>query len=103
MSERPRTFEQIYSRIQANSPNNDPFYRLAILGYQYGDVQKGLVYETYYGKTGCHAELKIALADMIAQIRLFCINQNMDFHELQKLGQERLDDFVNKRTNGKKT
>ena len=90
-------FNEVYNILAQSKPNDDKFYRLSVLGYNFGDVQKAIVYIQYYGSVGYHAELEIAISDMITQLRLLCCNQNIDFSKCEKLG---LDfDEVYKRTN----
>jgi len=65
--------------------------------YQLGDVVKAIVYRIYYGKEGHHTELKLALADLIAQIRILMIQTGLDYNEIEKLGLQRLMDFAVRR------
>lgn len=70
---------------------------MSIISYQLGDVHKAIVYKQYYGSVGMHAELKIAMADLTAQIHMLCLKTGLDFSEVENLGLRRLAEFTSKR------
>lgn len=90
-------FEELWKLLRKERIQRDRFYRLAILSYQFGDTAKAVVYKEYYGDEGIHAELRLALADVIAQIHVFCLSENLDFEVIEDLGLKRLGEFVAKR------
>ena len=90
-------YREVWKLMLSSPIQRDRFYRLCILTYQLGDVVKSTVYEYYYGDSGVHGEVKVALADLIAQIHIFCLHRNLDFRELEELGLKRLADFVVRR------
>lgn len=90
-------WEELWKKHRTDMIQRNIYYRLAILGYQYGDVQKAIVYRNYYGSEGIHSELKIALADLIAQTHILCSALELDYDELSNLGEKRLAEFILKR------
>ena len=91
------SYEEATKMLMTHPRERDVFYRLAILGYQVGDIQKGVVYRSFYGSEGIHKEIEIAIADAIAQLKVLCLLLNVDFEECDALGLSRLWDFVHRR------
>ncbi|RLG44766.1 MAG: hypothetical protein DRN81_03680 [Thermoproteota archaeon] len=91
------TWDELWKLLRTDPLQRDVFYRLSVLTYELGDVHKAVVYKHYYGDTGTHAELKVALADLFAQLYIFCLSQGLDVEELEKLGLKRLGAFVTRR------
>lgn len=90
-------YEEFWKLLRVDPLQRDAFYRLSILTYQLGDVHKAVVYQHYYGSTGSHAELNIALADLIAQLHIFCLSQGLNYQKLEELGLKRLGEFTARR------
>lgn len=90
-------FEELWKLLRTEHIQRDKYYRLSIASYQLGDVHKAVVYQQYYGSVGSHAESKIAISDLIAQIHLLCLTLNLDYDKLQDLGLKRLAEFVSRR------
>jgi len=90
-------YHEAWRLIAREHTARDTFFRLTVLGYQFGDVQKALVYKSYYGKEGYHKEREVAIADMIAQVHLLCEQQGLDYQELEALGLKRLLEFISDR------
>jgi hypothetical protein len=91
------SFDELWLMLQKQEIEKEPFYRLSILDYQYGDIKKALIYKNYYGSEGIHSELKIALSDLLAQIHIFCLSQDISFYEIESLGLLRLREFCLRR------
>ncbi len=87
-------YEELWKIMSKHPVQRDILWRMCILIYELGDTVKAVIYKRYYGDTGVHAELKIALADLIAQIHILCLQANLDFKELEELGLKRLGEFV---------
>ena len=90
-------YEEVWKLLRKDPIQRNLLWRLSILTYQLGDVIKAIVYKMYYGSEGHHAELKLALADLIAQIRILMIQLGLNYSEIEQLGLERLMEFVVKR------
>ena len=90
-------FEEVWKLLKKDPLQRNILWRLCILNYQLGDVTKALVYRIYYGEEGHHTELKLGLADLIAQIRILMIQLNLNYNEIEELGLKRLMDFVIRR------
>jgi len=90
-------FKEVWMLLKKDPLQRNVLWRLSILSYQLGDVIKATVYRIYYGNEGHHTELKLALADLIAQIRILTIQNGLNYDELEELGLKRLMDFVTKR------
>jgi hypothetical protein len=76
--------------------SKDILTRMTIVGYQYGDVQKNIVFAKEYGEDlfkdkARRAELKIGLADLLVQIIIFCELLNLDFMDVIDLGFQRIE------------
>lgn len=88
--------KRIKSFLVRNSVFNDWETRLDIMTSQLGDAVKLYkVYPKAYadndGKVkGYELEGKLALANFIVQLELFCIVKGIDFNELRDLGYEHL-------------
>ena len=90
-------FEEVWKLLKRDPLQREILWRASILTYQLGDVIKALVYRIYYGEEGHHTELKLALSDLIAQIRILMIQLNLNYNEIEELGLKRLMDFVIRR------
>lgn len=75
----------------------DLLYRCSVLGYQYGQMQKCLVYLLYYEDQAYKIEAKIALADLMAQAHLMCRALGFEPEDVLQLGTDRLREFVDTR------
>ena len=91
------SWHEIYRLLMEDPQQRDLGYRFNVAAYQMGDAVKAHVYKHYYGSEGIHAEMRIALADVIAQAHILALHQNLDFDVLEELGKERLYDFVKTR------
>ena len=90
-------FEEVWKLLRKDPIQRSLLWRISILTYQLGDVIKAIVYRMYYGSEGHHSELKLALADLIAQLKILMIQLGLDYSEIEQLGLERLMEFVVKR------
>ena len=100
--------------LKNKEPTSDrPFFRLAIIGYEFGKTMSSLEHEIVYAerfKQGIvdsnkerNAYLKNAqleIGDCLAQLQLLCITYGFDYIETRQLGvkhlEERHEDFKRK-------
>ena len=81
-------------RLHAQEPrkSNQRFIlRTNIMGYELGDLQKYTTKNAQENlpeqiKKGLEANAKLAMADLIIQCRMLCMDQYWNFDEIQKLG-----------------
>lgn len=98
--------EKKLKELKKNEPSSDNiFRRLAIIGYEYGFVQRHLTYAEIFNQDEKEkkvhlASAKLELADLITQINILCITMKWDLEELRRLGaqhlEERHEDFKRK-------
>lgn len=106
--------------LKRKEPNSDNlFFRLAIIGYEWGDLQRSIVYAERFNDSNTIfkveegkkvvfkggfkdnptilAEGKLAMADLLTQLFLLCESLGWKWHELRQLGtdhlRERHEDF----------
>lgn len=89
--------EKIKERLFAQRIQRDPFYRLALTGYQYGYLQKCVVYTEYYGEKGFKSEIKLQVADLCTQALLLAMLFGLDPEDTLRLGLDRIKEFCDKR------
>jgi len=83
-------------QLKKNEPTSDnQFFRLAILMYEMGDLNRSIVYAERFkddekARITHLANGKLALADALAQIYLLCQSVGWNFNDLRKLGAEHL-------------
>lgn len=94
--------------LKKEEPDADIFFRLAIIGYEFGYVQRALAYAHRFKENEAEreaylADAKLEIADLLTQIHMLCIFKNWDFEGLRKLGvqhiKERFEDFKKNRWN----
>jgi len=95
--------EKKLKELKKDEPSSDNiFRRLAIIGYEYGFVQRHLTYAEIFKEDKKERRIQLAsarleLADLITQINMLCITMEWDLEELRKLGvqhlEERHEDF----------
>lgn len=95
--------EEKLKELKKDEPSSDNiFRRLAIIGYEYGFVQRHLTYAEIFKEDEKERRIqltsaKLELADLITQINMLCITMEWDYEELRKLGvkhlEERHEDF----------
>ena len=88
--------KRIKTLIIRNEVFKDWETRLDIMTYQFGEACKFFkVYNKAYSSQpnvakGYEAEGKLALANLIIQLEIFCVIKNINFDELRDLGYEHL-------------
>lgn len=104
--------DTVLKYLKSQEPASDNlFFRCSIIGYEWGDVQRAIVYanrffeenskvmfrDGFKDKSTILAEGKLAMADLFTQLHLLCISLDWDIDELRKLGikhlEERQKDF----------
>ena len=95
--------DKLLIELKKNEPTSDnQFFRLAILAYEIGDLNRSIVYAERFknddkARIAYLANGKLAMADILTQLYLLCRSIGWDFHELRKLGaqhlKERQEDF----------
>ena len=95
--------DRLLIELKKNEPTSDnQFFRLAILAYEMGDLNRSIVYAERFKndekvRIAHLANGKLAMADVLTQLHLLCQSVGWDFHELRKLGiqhlKERQEDF----------
>jgi len=90
--------------LKSQEPNSDNlFFRLAIIGYEWGDLQRSIVYaerfrnkllfrDGFKDKSIILSEGKLAMADMLTQLYLLTISLGWDWDELRELGAQHLEE-----------
>lgn len=101
--------------LKSKEPNSDNlFFRLAIIGYEWGDLNRAIVYaerfcndETMFkvgkekkvmfrdgfkDKNTILAEGKLAMADMLTQLFLLCLSLGWNWNDLRKFGAQHLSE-----------
>lgn len=116
------TTDTILRRLKSQEPNsNNLFFRNSIIGYEWGDLQRAIVYSERFSnnktsfkvsegnkvmfrdgfkdKSTILAEGKLAMADLLTQLCLLCISleeltgdSGWNFNELRKLGAQHLEE-----------
>ena len=89
--------------LKNNEPTSDnQFFRLAILAYEMGDLNRSIVYAERFKndektRIAHLANGKLALADILTQLYMLCLSLRWDFNALRRLGaehfKERQEDF----------
>lgn len=95
--------DRLLIELKKNEPTSDnQFFRLAILAYEMGDLNRSIVYAERFkndekARIAHLANGKLALADALTQLHLLCQTVGWNFNELRKLGaqhlKERQEDF----------
>ncbi len=99
-------FEYYIKELKKNEPTSDnEFFRTNIIMYELGDLCRAIVYSKRFkdsdkilfrdGFKNCDtilSEGKLAMADMITQLRMLCISLNWSFDELSELGIKHLEE-----------
>lgn len=78
--------------LEKHIPGQPDSEVLNILGYEYGDLLKCMVYARRHPSDAdaYMIEAKITTSDMLAQIQTLCCRKGWDFDELVQLGAERM-------------
>lgn len=94
---------ELLIELKRNEPTSDnQFFRLAILAYEIGDLNRSIVYAERFRddektRIAHLAHGKLAMADALTQLYLLCISLGWDFDKLRELGvqhlKERQQDF----------
>lgn len=94
---------ELLIELKRNEPTSDnQFFRLAILAYEIGDLNRSIVYAERFrddekARIAHLAHGKLAMADALTQLYLLCISLGWDFDKLRELGvqhlKERQQDF----------
>jgi hypothetical protein len=91
----------LWNRLQKGKDQKDVLYRFTMITNQVGDVSKSVSYDYQYKeqKDSYHKtpEMKPALADLLAMTLMMALNEGINLEELDKLAQDRLDDFIKTR------
>lgn len=88
--------DKLLIQLKKNEPTSDnQFFRLAILMYEMGDLNRSIVYAERFkddekARIAHLANGKLALADALTQIYLLCQSVGWNFNDLRKLGAEHL-------------
>lgn len=103
----PNDIDSQLKELKKIEPTSDNIMvRLNIIGYEYGDLQRALVYAERFRNDdikvkGYYGEGKLAVADMITMLHMLCISLGWNFEELRKYGvehlKERQHDFIGDR------
>ena len=95
--------DKLLIQLKKNEPTSDnQFFRLAILMYEMGDLNRSIVYAERFkndekARIAYLANGKLALADALTQLHLLCQSVGWNFNDIRKLGvehlKERQEDF----------
>jgi len=107
--------DDLLKYLKSQEPNSDDlFFRLAIIEYEWGDLNRAIVYaerftnnETMYkvsdnkkimfkggfkDRSVILSEGKLAMADMLTQLYLLSLSLGWDWNEIRKLGVQHLEE-----------
>ena len=105
-------FEKILKELKKNEPTSDNlFFRTNIIMYEFGDLCRSIVYserfkdnnntlfrDGFKDTSTILSEGKLAMSDMITQLRILCLSLEWNFDELSELGikhlEERQKDYI---------
>ncbi len=105
-------FEKILKELKKNEPTSDNlFFRTNIIMYEFGDLCRSIVYserfkdnnntlfrDGFKNTNTILSEGKLAMADMITQLRMLCLSLEWNFDELSEIGvkhlEERQKDYI---------
>lgn len=79
----------MYKELIASGLNQPPEYTARILTYEIGDIHKIMIYTDRHGRAGYVGEMKIALADSSAMLKLLTEQLGFEITEIEALGFER--------------
>jgi len=99
-------FEYYIKELKKNEPTSDnEFFRTNIIMYEFGDLCRAIVYANRFKNTDkimfrdgfkdvniIMSEGKLAMADMITQLRMICVSLNWNFDEVSELGIKHLEE-----------
>jgi len=85
-------YKEVLSREGIEQPKE---LTLSILTYGIGDIHKMLVYMRRFGNSGFIGELKVACADAMTMLNLFCEQVGYNIEEISEVGLERFRERVN--------
>ncbi len=109
------SIDKLLKQLKSQEPNSDNlFFRNSIIGYEWGDLQRAIVYAERFTKSDIPykvekgnkvmfrdgfkdrdtilSEGKLAMADMLTQLYLLTISLEWDWYELRKLGAKHLEE-----------
>jgi NTP pyrophosphatase (non-canonical NTP hydrolase) len=95
-----KSWKFLYRRLVENDPELQslPWYRLIVLINQVGSLDKAVTYRYYEGESSGHlAEIKLSLADLLAQTFMMALNERIELGDLMELAYARLEDFIQNR------
>ena len=104
-------FEHRLQELKNNEPTSDNlFFRTNIIMYEFGDLCRSIVYaerfknnktlfrDGFKNTNTILSEGKLAMADIITQLRMLCLSIEWNFDELSELGikhlEERQKDYI---------
>ena len=105
-------FENRLKELKKNEPTSDnTFFRTNIIMYEFGDLCRSVVYAERFKNSNktlfrdgfkdtstILSEGKLAMSDMITQLRMLCLSFEWNFDELSELGikhlEERQKDYI---------
>lgn len=89
-------------KLRQKEQNASVFFRLSIIAYEFGDLNRDIVYMNRFPKeSNAHkAHMKLSMADLLIQLSILCRELDLDEDEIRKLGvahlREKYEEF-NKR------
>jgi hypothetical protein len=88
----------LWHRLKEGLHQSEPLYRLAMMSNQMGALNHCVSYRIAYPeKKDYEPEIKISLADLLAQIWMFASNEGLSMKEIEEIGQARLEEFIETR------
>lgn len=99
-------FEHYIKELKKNEPSsNNEFFRTNIIMYEFGDLCRAIVYanrfknidktmfrDGFKDNQTIMSEGKLAMADMITQLRMLCVTLEWNFDKLSELGIKHLEE-----------
>lgn len=81
-------------QAKAREKPADIFFRLSIISYEIGDLNKDIVYAFRFPdqKRAHLANAQLSLADALTQLSILCKELGFDEEELRKLGWQHLEE-----------
>jgi len=99
VSERIAMWKLLWVRLQKGGHQRNALHRLAMLLNQVGAVSKVISYRVACPEhtDGRNAELKVALADLFAQVNILILSEGLSLEEIESLSQRKLQEFIETR------
>lgn len=87
----------LWNKLLNKKKQTDISWRFMDLADQVGSIGRAIRYNQYHEDYAYQEELRIALADAYAQLRMLIYCSGWSFKDIEELGKERLAEAIQKR------